>query len=265
MRLGFVGTGRITAALVESFCTLADPPARILVSPRNAEKAAELAARFPQVVVAHDNQAVVDGSDCVFLALRPPAVAVLGELRFPEDRQIISLMPTRPYGLIRELVAPAEQIAWALPLPSVAQHVGPIVVYPGERFALDLLARVGTPIAVDSEDHLRILWTPTALLSPLFALIEEVAQWCASAGVDRKTAGQYTASVFHALCVLAMQVPDGRYAGLIDEAATPGGLNEQALRMIRERQGYRPFLEALDAILTRLGGTPPGRPGISGS
>ena len=71
MRLGFVGTGTITTALVTGLCTAARPPERILVSPRNAEKAAALAEAFPRVAVAKDNQAVIDGSDWVFRAVLP--------------------------------------------------------------------------------------------------------------------------------------------------------------------------------------------------
>ncbi len=256
MRLGFIGTGRITLALVEAFCTTTDPPSIILVSPRNAERAAQLAARFREVTVAGDNQAVVNGSDCIFLALRPSMVSVLGELRFRPEHRIISLIPTRPYTQISTFVEPAQHLAWALPLPSVARHVGPIAICPGESFAVDLLAKVGTPLVVHDLEHLRILWASTALVSPFFALIEEMSGWATDAGVDRTVAGPYIAAMFHALSALAMEIPDGRYVGLVADAATPGGLNEQAIAEIREAGGYRAFLNALDSILARLGGIP---------
>jgi len=259
MKLGFIGTGRITTALVEGFCTSLDPPQTILVSPRNAEKAARLAARFPQVTVGRDNQAVVDGCDCVFLALRPPTVSVLGALSFRPDQHVISLIPTRPFALIKELVEPAENLAWALPLPSVARHLGPILIYPGEPFVVDLLARVARPIILGDLEQLRTLWTSTALIAPFYALIEEASQWAEDAGVDRDIAGAYLASMFHALAALAMEVPAGQFSGLIADAATPGGLNEQALNEIRSVDGYRPFLDALDSVLARVGGTPPKR------
>ncbi len=40
LRLGFIGTGNITTALVEGLCTAQDAPASVFVSPRNPEKAA---------------------------------------------------------------------------------------------------------------------------------------------------------------------------------------------------------------------------------
>jgi len=259
MRLGFIGTGRITTALVEGFCTTPDPPASIIMSPRNAEKATQLAVRFRHVTVAKDNQAIVEGCDCVFLALRLPMVSVLGEIRFRPEQRIISLMPTRPFTQITKLVEPAKQLAWALPLPSVARHVGPIAIFRGESFVVDLLAKVGKPLVVRDLEQLRILWSSTALISPFYALIEETSRWATDAGVDREIAGPYIAAMFHALSALAMEIPDGRYSSLVADSATPGGLNEQVLREIRERNGYRAFLDALDSILTRMGGTPCGR------
>jgi pyrroline-5-carboxylate reductase len=173
MRLEFIGTGRITTALVEGFCTTPDPPASIIVSPRNAEKATQLAVRFRHVTVAKDNQAIVDGCDCVFLALRLPMVSVLGEIRFRPEQRIISLMPTRPFTQITKLVEPAKQLAWALPLPSVARHVGPITIFRGESLVVDLLAKVGKPLVVRDLEQLRILWSSTALISPFYALISD--------------------------------------------------------------------------------------------
>lgn len=65
MRVGFLGTGEITAAMVRG---LQGQGHRILVSPRNAERAAALAAEFREVSVAPNDQ-VVAGSDVVFLCL----------------------------------------------------------------------------------------------------------------------------------------------------------------------------------------------------
>jgi pyrroline-5-carboxylate reductase len=258
MRLGFIGTGHITAALVEGLCTADDPPAGVMVSPRNAKKAARLAARFSQVEVSESNQAIVDGCDCVFLALRTPvAPLVLREIRFRPNQPIISLIITHPLDQIRKLVEPARKIAWAVPLPSVARRLGPIAVYPDESFAVEILANVGKPVVVRDEQQLRILVALTALVCPFYSLIEETSRWATDAGVERDIAQPYTASMFHSLSALAMDASKGSFSDLVAESATPGGLNEQALKEIREQEGYKPFLNALDSILIRLGGKPP--------
>ncbi len=84
--IGFIGTGTITEAVVSGLCTLAEPPARIMVSPRNAARAQSLSERFQQVTVAPDNQSVVDSSDVVCIAICPGiANDVLEALELPRE------------------------------------------------------------------------------------------------------------------------------------------------------------------------------------
>jgi pyrroline-5-carboxylate reductase len=88
MKLGFVGTGAITSAIVTGLNASDAGRDSILVSPRNAEVAAALTAKFPNVAVAESNQAVLDGSDVVILAIRPQVtVEVLSDLKFRPDHQ----------------------------------------------------------------------------------------------------------------------------------------------------------------------------------
>jgi len=75
------------------------------LSPRNEEIAAELAARYPDVRIASDNQAVLDECDTVMLAVRPQiAHEVLPQLRFRREHHLISLIATLP----RVISAPAQ-------------------------------------------------------------------------------------------------------------------------------------------------------------
>ena len=260
MRLGFIGTGNITTALVEGLCTAQDPPLSVLVSPRNAEKAARLAARFSQVEVAASNQAVIEGCDCIFLAVLPQiASPVLGELRFRPDQTVVCLIATKPIDEVRQLVAPAQNVMRAVPLPPVARHLGPILLYPDNPRVFEILSQIGKPIAVPDERQLNFLWTLSALIAPFYALMEEMSQWTVAAGVDRQIAGTYIASMFHALSALAADAADGDFSDLLAEATTPGGLNEQALAEIRKQGGYKAFLKALDSVIVRFGERAPER------
>ncbi len=70
MTYGIIVVGAIAAAIVRGLCDRADDPPAILLSPRNAALASELAGRFPSVTVAADNQAVLDGASVVILSIR---------------------------------------------------------------------------------------------------------------------------------------------------------------------------------------------------
>ena len=89
-RIGFIGTGAITDAMVRGL--LASPPAvqAVMVSARNAQIAARLAADFPAFAVSKDNQAIVDGCESVVLAIRPQiAEEVVRPLRFRDGQTVI--------------------------------------------------------------------------------------------------------------------------------------------------------------------------------
>jgi pyrroline-5-carboxylate reductase len=252
MRIGFVGTGHIAAALVTGLAASANPDERVLLSPRSAETAARLASTLPNVTVAADNQAVVDGSDVVFLAVLPrQAHAVLRALRFESRHLLISLVALTPLAVVHEL-APAPTIVRAVPLPSAALCASPVPFYPDEPRARALFDRVGTALPLADERALSVLWTGTALLAPTFALVAEIAGWLEREGIPADTAARFTVSQFAGLMALAGAAPPGQYDTLARQAATPGGLNEQALAQLRAAGVYDAFRGALDAVLQRL-------------
>jgi hypothetical protein len=126
MRLGFIGTGTIAAAIVEGLSKAEVSSLEIVVSPRNATIAQELEARFANVRVAKSNQTVLDASDLVVLAVRPQvAEEVLRGLRFRRVHHVVSLVATWPIDRVRSMVAPATTVARAAPLPFVANLIGP--------------------------------------------------------------------------------------------------------------------------------------------
>ena len=260
MTLGFIGTGRIASALVRGLCGSQAAPKKVLVSPRGPENAVVLAAEFPAVDVAPDNQAVIDGSATVVLAVRPQdAKRILTPLAFRPEQRVVSLLALTPLERARRLVAPAEAVVRALPLPACAERLGPIAVYPGAPWALELFAPIGTSIAAAHERELNVLWSLSALIAPAFALLAEAAGWAENAGAGAASARSYLAHMFHALSNQALRDRGQGLEALAAEASTPGGLNRQALDEIRAAGGIEVILAALDAVLARLGEAVPER------
>jgi len=255
MKIGFIGTGAITTAMVEGLCKTEHPPSDIVVSPRNRIKAENLAARFDKVRIAGDNQVVVDECDCVVLAVVPQiAPAVLRELQFRKEQKIISVIAIKSISELKSLVDPAVNIIRAIPLPTVARHIGPIAFFPYTSWADNLFRDMGVPIAVTDETELSIVAAVTALIAPYYGLLEAVCRWGVTAGLESKASGNYVGSMFQAISVLARETSADCFENLAAEAATPGGLNEQALKEIRKLAGIDAFIKALDAVLARLMG-----------
>jgi pyrroline-5-carboxylate reductase len=254
MILGFIGTGHITAAMVAGLCTAPNPPG-ILVSPRNAETAAALAKRFKQVTVARDNQAVVDGSDWVVLAVRPQvAREVVAALKFKPGQKVLSLIAPVDDEWIDAAVKPGVLRARFLVMPPCEMHIGPAMYCPPDREVEALLRPLGTTVTVKGRRELLLLWALTALLAPYYGFAAAAADWAAGNGAGKEAARAFVASTFHALAAVASKPDAEPLLDLAKHAQTPGGLNEQVVRELTAKGWFAAVAPALDGILQRLEG-----------
>jgi pyrroline-5-carboxylate reductase len=255
MRIGFVGTGVITSAIVTGLSTLPEINHPILVSPRNKQKAEHLSRSFDNVNVAASNQAILDHTDVVVLAILPQDKDnILSELTFKENHVVISLLAGTTNLEIAPLVSPAKRLIRAVPLPCVAKHIGPIATYPPDEIANRLFDPLGTFVAVQKEAQLETLSIITALMAPYYALLKTVVNWSEGQDVARKQAAEYTTAMFAALSVMSMEIQDGNLDVLVKESMTPGGLNEKAMDTIQDHGGFNPWRMALEDVKAKVKG-----------
>ncbi|SDP82589.1 NAD(P)-binding domain-containing protein [Desulforhopalus singaporensis] len=253
MNLGFIGVGNIGKAIITGLCTCPTPPGKILIYDVDEAKCLSIAKHHKQVEIALDNQDLLDRVDCVFLCVIPQiAPQVLLPLNFREDLLVISVIAIRPTKEIGEYVAPAKILIRAVPLPSIAYQVGPLIYYPDNDTVAELFARTARAIPVESESDLIILSAITGLIAPYYSLVNALSGWAASAGIDKDIAIQYTLGMFDVLNYQAMK-HEATLDELSAEAATFGGLNDQALRELKRHKAFDPFVNALDLLLQRLG------------
>jgi pyrroline-5-carboxylate reductase len=252
MKLGFLGSGAIATAMVSGLSSGGEERA-IVLSPRNAAVAADLARRFPQVSVASSNQQVVDESATVVIAVRPQiAESVLSELRFRPSHNVISLVSGYSVQRLSGLVAPATRIARAVPLPSAARRLSPTAIYPRDAEAVELFALLGTAFAVDSEHDFDALCVATATMATYFAFADGAASWLARNGIPPAQARDYIARLYAGLSDTALGEPARSFQALAADHATRGGTNEQVLTEMTAHGTFEKFAEALDGIMRRV-------------
>jgi len=250
--IGFIGVGNIATAVVEAILTAPGAAPQILLSPRNAAKSKALSERFATVAVAESNQAVLDGSGTVFLCLRPQAATeALRPLRFDPRHTVVSLIPLS-LSTLATLVQPARWAVRALVLPTCTRRLQAVPYWPETAEVQALLERLGTPLPLREEHELNVLWASTAIIAAFYTLLQTVSAWAAGRGVMPETAADYTASMAHALARMALSGGTDRFSLLATEAATPGGLNEQVVGVLRAGGAYVHVREALDAVLARI-------------
>lgn len=252
VNIGFIGVGVIASALVTGLCSGRDLDHKIYLSPRNAEKAAELAARFENVTVAKSNQEVLDKSEWVFLAVVPKyGEEVVRSLSFREDHRVINLMSDRKLPEIAGWIGKTRTLVHMVPISFVSKRVGPIAIYPNDREVAELFAPLGEIVGVDDVKKIEALAAITGLISPYYTLLWEIVKWGEREGLSEQEATDYTAAFFEALSFQVRKAGAGELARLAQEM-TPGGLNEMALLDIREHGGFEPWIKALDPVLARL-------------
>ncbi|CAH0513344.1 unnamed protein product [Peronospora belbahrii] len=258
--LGLLGTGKIGSAVFTGFCSPNGwRPKHVYISSRTKSKAEKLAATFPaRVSLMTTNQEIIDKSDVIFIGLLPTvARKELRELSFDSTKKVISMMATIPYNELLELVQlPMENVVRSVPLPVAAKRTGPVLAYPDHLYARDLLTQIGTPIMVTDETEMTKLTGITALISFFYATCDTTQQWCVNNGVGDQASRDYIASFFRALATAGAEASDP-FGEMAEEAATPGGLNEQVHCALQNNGGYELVADQLDAIFKRLSGTDP--------
>lgn len=245
MRLGFLGTGEITAAMVRG---LEGQGHSILVSPRNAQVAAAL-AELPGVAIAPNDQ-VVANSDVVFLCLLARvAEDVLPGLPFRAGQTVISVMVDAPLARLRSLCAPATDIAITIPLPPIAQGGCPLPVYPDSPVLHALFGARNLILPQPSEAALNAHLGASALCSPILDQLLTATDWLAGHTGNRAAAEAHIAAMIRAY--LPERAAEGDLAAALKKLSTEGGLNA-TLRaaMAPAKETLR---NGLDGFHTRLG------------
>lgn len=246
MRLGFLGTGEITAAMVRG---LKGQGHDVLVSPRNATVAASLASEVPGVSIA-PNEAVVAQSDVVFLCLLARVARdVLPALPFRADHAVISVMVDAPLSDLRALCAPATDIAITIPLPPIAVGGCPLPVYPASPSLDALFGARNLILPQPSEAALNAHLGASALCSPILDQLLAATQWLAAHTGNAARAEAYIAAMIRAY--LPERAQEGDLATALKKLSTEGGLNA-TLRAVMA-PAKRDLTRGLDAFRPRLG------------
>ena len=245
-RVGFIGTGEIAALMVEG---LAGQGHEIVVSDRNAQVAAKLAATVPGLAVAPNAQ-VVAGADIVILCLLAKvADQALAGLPWRAGQSVISVMVDVGLDRLRRLCAPATEIAITIPLPPIATGGCPLPVYPASPALEALYGAKNRVFTVHDEWALNAHFGATALCSPFLEQVLTTADWLAEFTGDADQSQAYVRDV------LRGYLPEGGQYGHLGAAlqslSTEGGLN--ATLRAAMKGANRDLRAGLDGFRGRLG------------
>jgi pyrroline-5-carboxylate reductase len=255
LALGFVGVGAIAEAIITGLCEGELTPTSVHLSPRSSARTGRLAARYPAVQVAAGNQAVLERADVVLVCVRPQdAPTVLSDLTFRTGQTVISVMAGVPSGALHRLVAPADDVVRAIPLPAVATRSGLTAIHPPHELAHAIFDPLGGVIAVGDERAFDALSASTATIAAHLAYLDTISRWLADRGIPERDATRYVADVFRGVSAALPGSQETGFGILAGEYATAGGTNEQFLTALRRAGTFDVVDGALDEVADRLAG-----------
>ena len=253
MKLGFIGTGKITSAVIEGICKSKILFSKIIISPRNKVLAQKLSKKFKKVTIAKNNQEIVNNCNWVFLSITPTVgQKIIKELKFRSNQTIISFISTITLAQLKKAIRVKAKIIRAIPLPPISLKKGPIPICPPNKKVKEFFNKIGTTVEIKNEKSSINFWTTSGMMAPFYELLRVMTDWLVKRGVKRDNAQKYITSLFLALSEDAVVNSKKDLKYLVKESQTPKGLNEQGVKELTKAGFYKSLEKTLNSIHKRL-------------
>ena len=253
MKLGFVGTGKIASSVITGICTSKISFNKILVSPRNKKIAKSLKRKFKKVIIAKNNQEIVNNCNWLFLSITPTVgKKIIKELKFKSNQTIISFISTITLVQLKRIIKVKAKIIRAIPLPPISLKKGPVPICPPNRKVKEFFNKIGTTVEIKNEKSSINFWSTSGMMAPFYELLRVMTNWLVKRGVKRDDAQKYITSLFLALSEDAVVNSKKDLKYLVKESQTPKGLNEQGVRELTKASFYKNLEKTLNSIHKRL-------------
>ena len=253
MKLGFVGTGKITSSVVTGICRSKTSFKKILLSPRNRNIAKRLKKKFKKVSIAKNNQEIINSCNWIFLAVTPTVgQKIIKNLKFRSSQTIVSFISTMTLPQLKKAIKVKATIVRAIPLPPISLRKGPVPMFPPNKKVKNFFNKLGTTVEISNEKLSKNFWSTSGMMAPFYELLSTMSNWLVKRGVKRDKAQKYITSLFVALSQDAVVNSNKDLKHLVKESQTPRGLNEQGVKELRKAGFYRATEKTLNSILKRL-------------
>ncbi len=253
MKLGFIGTCKITSSVVTGICRSNISFKKIILSPRNRNVAKKLKRQFKKVSIAKNNQEITNSCNWIFLAITPTVgQRIIKNLKFKSGQTIVSFISTMTLPQLKKAIKVKATIVRAIPLPPISLKKGPVPMFPPNKKVKNFFNKLGTTVEISNEKLSKNFWSTSGMMAPFYELLSTMSNWLVKRGVKRDKAQKYITSLFVALSEDAVVNSNKDLKHLVKESQTPRGLNEQGVKELRKAGFYRATEKTLNSILKRL-------------
>ena len=253
MKLGFIGTGQISKAVINGIINSKINYSKIYISKRNTKISSNLKKKNKKILIFKNNQEIINRSDWVFLAVTPSVGnKILKNLKFKKKQTVISFISTIKMNELKKYIKVTSKIVRAIPLPPISLKKGPVPIFPPNNKVKLFFDQIGTTIEIKNEKSSLNFWTTSSMMAPFYELLKTLSNWLISKGIKKNEAQKYITSLFVALSEDAIVNSKKDLKILVKNSQTPGGLNEKALNELRKLGFYKLLNKTANSVLKRL-------------
>ena len=252
MKLGFIGTGEISKAVIQGIISSRIKFSKIYISNRNNKISKQLSKSNKKISIMKDNQKIIDACEWVFLAITPVVgKKIIKDLKIKKKHTIISFISTIKMKELKKFIKVKATIVRAIPLPPISLKKGPIPIYPPNKKVKRFFNNLGTTVEIKNEALSLNFWTTSSMMAPFYEILYTLSQWLIKKGVKKESAQKYITSLFVALSEDSFN-KSSDLKKLVKESQTPKGLNEQSVKELRKLGFYRDLNKTAESVLRRL-------------
>ena len=252
MNLGFIGTGNIVSDVIIGITKSKIKYKKIIISPRNKKKALYLKKNFRKIIIAKENQEVINKADLLFLGILPKVgETILPKLQFRNKQIIVSFMSTTNYLKLKRLIKSKSIIIRAIPMPPIRLGKGPVAIFPPNKKVKSFFDKIGKTIEIKNEKLLKNFWAISGTMASFYELLNILSKWLIRKKTNSLDSQRYVTLLYSALAELALTNSSKPLKNLVNEQ-TPGGLNWQGVNELRKSGYYRLLEKSLKKIYKRL-------------
>ena len=253
MNLGFIGSGKIASSVITGICGSKILYKKIIISQRNKKISKNLKKKFKRILVAKNNQQIVDKCDWVFLSVTPAVgQKIIKDLKFKRKQTVISFISTITLSQLKKAIKVKSNIVRAIPLPPISLRKGPIPICPPNAKVKKFFNQLGTTVEIKNEKSSINFWSTSGMMAPFYEMLKVMTDWLVKHGVKKDNAQKYITSLFLALSEDAVVNSKNDLKHLVKESQTPKGLNEQGVKELTKSGFYKLLEKTLNSIHKRL-------------
>lgn len=251
--LGILGVGDLTEKVVLGL-RRAGFEGKIYLSPRNNERATNLAVDKRCMVMAN-NQAVVDNGNSLLLGVRPDAVSTVArEVILTPGKLLISLAAGVSLHALNDYFPGARCVRSMLSYASQINQ-SMVVVCPPDDQAEQILTSLGNLVVLDQETDFELATVAACMNGWFYFLLHDLQQWLTDKGLPADKAKDLVLGNLQDCVASARHQPEQSLNVLGQRIATPGTFTANGLDVLNHQQSSAPWGAAceivLDALLTK--------------